>query len=87
MYEMGIFYICQISFFICRTNYTDKTKVHTLLYMFFDPDTCSFKLFLCIEQYMCTVKDLNKWVYLTLVPKLTLGPFLILSVRNGHKLK
>ena len=23
----------------------------------------------------------------TLVPKLTLGPFLTLSVRNGHKLK
>jgi len=55
MYEIGNFYICQISFFICRTNYTDKTKVQTLLYMFFDPDTCSFKLFFGALSNICVL--------------------------------
>jgi len=40
-----------------------------------------------VYQLMLTTSTTAFLFQGTLVPKLTLGPFLTLSVRNGHKLK
>ena len=39
------------------------------------------------EVFLYKKKIFTKQIQGTLVPKLTLGPILTLSVRNGHKLK
>ena len=50
-------------------------------------------IFIIVEKIFIIVKknvyncEQNFIIQETLVPKLTLGPFLTLSVRNGHKLK
>ena len=40
-----------------------------------------------LNLFVADIKQIDLAVQRTLVPKLTLGPFLTLSVRNGHKLK
>ena len=47
--------------------------------------TANGRKFILINHYLKTI-TINAWQG-TLVPKLTLSPFLTLSVRNGHTLK